>query len=79
MFVTMSMLSTIDLTLVELLIFFDLNKMSFLPGPFIDRAIICSRSSEGLHIKIDEWLPQEEKKAWALYVYICIVQKIWPQ
>ncbi|KAG1958974.1 39S ribosomal protein L1, mitochondrial [Pimephales promelas] len=32
-------------------------------GPFIDRAIICSRSSEGLHIKIDELLPQEEKKA----------------
>uniref|UniRef100_A0A8C2IDG2 Large ribosomal subunit protein uL1m n=1 Tax=Cyprinus carpio TaxID=7962 RepID=A0A8C2IDG2_CYPCA len=32
-------------------------------GPFIERAIICSRSSEGLHIKIEELLPQEEKKA----------------
>uniref|UniRef100_A0A8C1KEP8 Large ribosomal subunit protein uL1m n=1 Tax=Cyprinus carpio TaxID=7962 RepID=A0A8C1KEP8_CYPCA len=32
-------------------------------GPFIERAIVCSRSSEGLHIKIEELLPQEEKKA----------------
>ncbi|ROL55422.1 39S ribosomal protein L1, mitochondrial [Anabarilius grahami] len=32
-------------------------------GPLIDRALICSRSSEGLNIKIEELLPQEEKKA----------------
>ncbi|XP_016309073.1 large ribosomal subunit protein uL1m isoform X2 [Sinocyclocheilus anshuiensis] len=32
-------------------------------GSFIERAIVCSRSSEGLHIKIEELLPQEEKKA----------------
>uniref|UniRef100_A0A671NWJ3 Large ribosomal subunit protein uL1m n=1 Tax=Sinocyclocheilus anshuiensis TaxID=1608454 RepID=A0A671NWJ3_9TELE len=31
-------------------------------GSFIERAIVCSRSSEGLHIKIEELLPQEEKK-----------------
>ncbi|XP_073697325.1 large ribosomal subunit protein uL1m [Garra rufa] len=32
-------------------------------GPFIERAIVCSRSSEGLHITFEELLPQEEKKA----------------
>ncbi|XP_043088754.1 LOW QUALITY PROTEIN: 39S ribosomal protein L1, mitochondrial-like [Puntigrus tetrazona] len=32
-------------------------------GPFIERAIVCSRSSEALHIKFEELLQQEEKKA----------------
>ncbi|XP_051540626.1 39S ribosomal protein L1, mitochondrial [Myxocyprinus asiaticus] len=32
-------------------------------GPFIERAVVCSRTSEGLHIKIEEILQQEDKKA----------------
>ncbi|XP_056312972.1 39S ribosomal protein L1, mitochondrial [Danio aesculapii] len=32
-------------------------------GPFIDRAIVCSKSSEGLHLKLEGLFPQEEKKA----------------
>ncbi|XP_051974658.1 39S ribosomal protein L1, mitochondrial [Xyrauchen texanus] len=30
-------------------------------GPFIERAVVCSRTSEGLHIKIEEILQQEDK------------------
>ncbi|XP_065123287.2 large ribosomal subunit protein uL1m [Paramisgurnus dabryanus] len=32
-------------------------------GTFIERAVMCSRTSEGLHIKIEDLLPQEQKKA----------------
>lgn len=32
-------------------------------GPFIVQAVICSRTSEGLHVKIEDLLPQKPEKA----------------
>lgn len=75
MFFTMSMLSIIDLTLVEqLLIFFDLNQMSFFQVHLlteqlsaVGRVKVCtSKSMNGCHKK---------RKRHELYMYIFALYK----